>query len=66
LTDLRLGIEPYYSFRFDIGDLEIDAKLPSQRVGVRPDLKTGLPWLWQRIQGKTRLPLAEYKTLEKQ
>jgi len=66
LTDLRLGIEPYYSFRFDIGDPGIDAKLPSQRVGVRPDLKTGLPWLWQRIQGKTRLPLAEYKTLEKQ
>lgn len=51
VTDLRLGLEPYYSFRFDIGSSDQASIFNSQRVGVRPDLKTGLPWLWQRIQG---------------
>lgn len=51
ITDLRLGLEPYYSFRFDIGKADGIAPETSQRVGVRPDLNTGLPWLWDRIQG---------------
>ena len=53
VTDLRLGVEPFYSFRFDLGPL---AKAPpgrSERVGIRPDFASGLPWLWQRIKGDT-------------
>ncbi len=60
ITDLRLGLEPYYSFRFDIGDANGLMQETSQRVGVRPDLKTGLPWLWDRIQGN-RESLSERK-----
>jgi inner membrane protein len=53
VTDLRLGLEPFYSFRFDLGSLDETGPFRAQRVGVRPDLKAGLPWLWQRIQGDT-------------
>jgi inner membrane protein len=49
VTDLRLGLEPFYSFRFDLGP--IDSPTTALRVGVRPDLKMGLPWLWHRIKG---------------
>jgi len=51
VTDLRLGIEPFYSFRFDLGSLTDPRPVIPQRVGVRPDLGNGLPWLWRRIQG---------------
>jgi inner membrane protein len=50
VTDLRLGLEPFYSFRFDLGDPGADPT-PSQRVGVRPNLSAGLPWLWDRMIG---------------
>ncbi len=58
LTDLRLGLEPFYSFRFDLGNPADPTPSPSQRVGVRPDLKTGLPWLWRRMLGDPT-PLAD-------
>ncbi|MEN9772202.1 MAG: hypothetical protein RJA58_845, partial [Pseudomonadota bacterium] len=51
VTDLRLGLEPFYSFRFDLGPSDQSHLSRSERVGVRPDLGAGLPWLWQRIQG---------------
>jgi inner membrane protein len=51
VTDLRLGLEPFYSFRFDLGPTDQVEKSRSERVGVRPDLGAGLPWLWQRILG---------------
>ncbi len=53
VTDLRLGLEPFYSFRFDVGPLEGDPSVKSSRVGIRPDLATGVPWLWQRMKGDT-------------
>jgi len=51
VTDLRLGLEPFYSFRFDLGNPDATQRRVSERVGVRPDLANGLPWLWQRIKG---------------
>lgn len=59
VTDLRLGLEPYYSFRFDLGDPNELPTIRSQRVGVRPDLAGGLPWLWHRIQGNP-ITLTDY------
>ena len=53
VTDLRLGLEPFYSFRFDLGLLGENPPAKSVRVGIRPDLATGVPWLWQRIKGDT-------------
>lgn len=59
VTDLRLGLEPFYSFRFDLGNSAETQKQVSQRLGVRPDLANGLPWLWQRIGGNPDT-LADY------
>ncbi len=53
VTDLRLGLEPFYSFRFDLGTLGENPPARSVRVGIRPDLTTGMPWLWRRIKGNT-------------
>ncbi len=54
LTDLRLGLEPFYSFRFDLGSVSDAQQQTSVRIGVRPDLKAGLPWLWARMTGDPR------------
>jgi inner membrane protein len=54
LTDLRMGQEPAYVFRFDVGST------PPVQVSTRPDLSNGLPWLWDRIQGiDVPLPAAQ-------
>ena len=45
LTDLRMGQEPAYAFRFDV------TTTPPVQLSARPDLRNGLPWLWDRIQG---------------
>lgn len=53
VTDLRMGQEPAYTFRFDLGTAPERASnqhLPVQQ-GMRPDLDTALPWLWQRLWG---------------
>ncbi|WP_291010018.1 metal-dependent hydrolase [Hydrogenophaga sp.] len=51
LTDLRMGQEPAYVFRFDVGALNaVGAEAPVQ-LSMRPDLGRGLPWLWDRIWG---------------
>lgn len=53
VTDLRMGMEPAYTFHFDLGPTETLAgqgfapTLQSQR----PDLGTALPWLWRRMRG---------------
>jgi inner membrane protein len=59
LTDLRMGQEPAYAFRFDVGALDaVGASAPVQ-VSMRPDLERGLPWLWDRIRGiDVPLPMA--------
>jgi inner membrane protein len=54
VTDLRMGQEPAYTFRFDLGSATARASgqhLPVQQ-SLRPDLSTGLPWLWQRLWGQ--------------
>jgi inner membrane protein len=60
LTDLRMGQEPAYVFRFDVGALNaVGAEAPVQ-LPMRPDLARGLPWLWDRIWGvDAPMPIAQ-------
>jgi inner membrane protein len=54
VTDLRMGQEPHYTFRFDLGtDAERagGAHRPTLE-GSRPDLASALPALWQRLLGQ--------------
>jgi len=53
LTDLRMGQEPAYAFRFDIGSatLPTDRHHRSLSAGQRADVSNGLRWLWYRIRG---------------
>ena len=57
VTDLRMGQEPTYTFRFDLGTDEARASGGHRPTlaGSRPDLGTALPWLWMRLRGE-RLP----------
>ncbi len=52
-TDLRMGQEPAYTFRFNLGSAAARANggHPPTLEGLRPDLGTALPWLWQRLLG---------------
>lgn len=65
VTDLRMGMEPAYTFHFDLGPTETLAgqgfapTLQSQR----PDLDTALPWLWRRMRGHdVQMPLMQPPT----
>jgi inner membrane protein len=65
VTDLRMGQEPYYFFRFEVGQVgrvgEEAGAIVSRAVGQRPDVATALPWLWARLEGKDLpLPAADY------
>jgi inner membrane protein len=63
VMDLRMGQEPYYFFRFDVGSLEGGAsrEIVSRAVGQRPDVASALPWLWARIKGQdVPLPAADH------
>ena len=55
MSDLRMGLEPGYSFSFAVAQREGDrfVPLPPRTVATRPDVKAGLQWLWQRLQGGT-------------
>jgi len=64
VMDLRMGQEPYYFFRFDVGPVgqvgEGAGAIVSRAIGQRPDIATALPWLWTRLKGKDLpLPAAE-------
>lgn len=53
VTDLRMGQEPAYTFRFNLGSASARANgghTPTLE-GLRPDVGTALPWLWQRLLG---------------
>lgn len=53
ITDLRMGQEPYYAFRFDLGPA---AREPvSKLIQLRPPIDRGLPWLWRRMMGDSTL-----------
>ena len=64
MTDLRMGQEPAYVFRFEMGRLDANGALigPVERAPVaRPPLEDGLAWLWQRLWGKTTLDLIDWR-----
>ncbi len=54
VTDLRMGQEPRYTFRFDLGTEQARANGGHRPTleSLRPDFATGLPWLWRRILGE--------------
>ena len=58
LTDLRMGQEPHYTFRFVVAERTsaiVPLPVPVQ-VGSRPDLGRGLSWLWRRALGQPLPP----------
>lgn len=60
ITDLRMGFEPAYFFNFNMGTPDaagrLDDSQPTVKEGTRPNMKTGLPWLWKRLTGQTTEP----------
>ncbi|MDO9433820.1 metal-dependent hydrolase [Hydrogenophaga sp.] len=60
VTDLRMGQEPDYTFRFDLGTdaARANGDLQPTLKSSRPDLGTALPWLWRRMWGERSAPLS--------
>ncbi|MBI5716839.1 MAG: metal-dependent hydrolase [Burkholderiales bacterium] len=58
ITDLRMGQEPDYIFRFAVAERRsTPAPLPvAQQLGSRPDLERGLTWLARRALGEPLPP----------
>ena len=58
VTDLRMGQEPHYTFRFNLGTDAARAQGGHRPTleGSRPDLGQALPWLWRRIGGDRSAP----------
>jgi inner membrane protein len=58
VTDLRMGQEPSYIFRFDLGTEaeRANGPRPAQLVGERGDLRAGMAWLWRRLWGEPLPP----------
>lgn len=58
VTDLRMGQEPSYVFRFDLGSAteRANGARPAQLVGERGDLRAGMAWLWRRMWGEPLPP----------
>jgi len=55
VTDLRMGQEPRYVFRFRVGqwrDGELHELVPTVRAGSRIEVGDGLRWLWRRMWGE--------------
>ncbi|AKJ31419.1 metal-dependent hydrolase [Caldimonas brevitalea] len=53
ISDLRMGMEPYYTFTFTVAERRGGAwvAVPPRLIQQRPDLKRGLAWLWRRALG---------------
>ncbi|MFP5485806.1 MAG: hydrolase [Burkholderiales bacterium RIFCSPLOWO2_12_FULL_65_40] len=51
ITDLRMGLEPCYSFHFDIGPAQpqVGETVQVLQQWQRPDLSVALPWWWRRL-----------------
>ena len=58
LTDLRMGQEPAYTFRFDLGQPNEVGSAPIQQLSMRADFGKALAWLWERLLGRTQVTLA--------
>ncbi len=55
ITDLRMGQEPAYVFRFALAQRQGDAWVPlpvSEQVGMRPEVGRTWAWLWRRALGQ--------------
>ena len=60
VTDLRMGMEPYYTFHFDLGptaSLAADKTAPTMQ-SQRPNILATLQWLWRRMLGQDLPPPA--------
>ena len=58
VTDLRMGMEPAYTFHFDLGPTDaLAGQSPAPTLqSQRPDLRAALPWLWRRMWGEALPP----------
>ena len=58
LTDLRMGQEPAYVFRFDLGPPPPPGEPAPRSVQAtrRLDVQAGLQWIWARALGHDVLP----------
>lgn len=58
VTDLRMGQEPSYIFRFDLGSAaeRANGARAAQHVGERGDVVAGLRRLWRRLWGEQLAP----------
>ena len=57
ITDLRMGIEGSYVFRFKVGEVGNPHSVPAPAELLPSELDTSrLPWLWARIRGLHRYP----------
>jgi inner membrane protein len=54
VSDLRMGVEPDYAFRFKVGEVSNPHPVPApaQRISARRD-RERLDWLWRRIWSET-------------
>jgi inner membrane protein len=54
VTDLRMGMEPYYTFHFDLGPIPtLTADRTAPRLqSQRPNISATLQWLWRRMLGQ--------------
>ncbi|HKX93854.1 MAG TPA: metal-dependent hydrolase, partial [Methylibium sp.] len=59
VSDLRMGQEPHYLFTFTVARREAGrvVAVPPVQVGLRPDLRRSLVWLWRRASGEPLPPL---------
>jgi inner membrane protein len=59
VSDLRMGQEPHYLFTFTVARREAGrvVAVPPVQVGLRPDLRRSLVWLWRRASGEPIPPL---------
>lgn len=53
VSDLRMGQEPHYSFNFVVAQRQGDNLQPvtPEWISRRPDIRSGLAWIWQRARG---------------
>jgi len=57
ITDLRMGIEGSYVFRFKVGEVGNPRTVPAPAEMLPSELDTSrLPWLWARLRGLHRYP----------
>ncbi len=63
ITDLRLGMEPYYGFKFTVFEERAGTLTPvhprREATTVPGNASGALPWLWGRMRGAQVSPLPE-------